>query len=150
MELRINHYIKGDRPDVTKPSPEFLTFLGEEGIRKLVARHYNLMRESDVKHLFPADDEEFQHAIDRSADFMIQICGGPDYFNQHRGKPMLINRHAPFAIDQNARLTWLRCYKEALLEANLPEHLLVSFWDYINVFSAWMINTSEKKNVADK
>ena len=140
MELKINSYPVGARPDVSKPHPDFLNELGEEGIRKMVNRHYDLMRESDIKHLFPEDDEEFEKAKIRSADFMIQICGGPDYFNQNLGPPMLINRHNPFEITPEGRIVWLECYRIALLETKLPEHLILSFWDYIQVFSAWMMN----------
>ena len=77
MELKINSYPVGARPDVSKPYPDFLNELGEEGIRKMVNRHYDLMRESDIKHLFPEDDEEFEKAKIRSADFMIQIWAVP-------------------------------------------------------------------------
>jgi hemoglobin len=89
MQPEIQQYPFGARPDVTRPNPEFLTFMGEDGIRKLISRHYDLMRQSSISHLFPADDNEFEAAKKRSSDFIIQICGGPDYFNQNRGKPML-------------------------------------------------------------
>ena len=95
MQPEIQQYPFGARPDVTRPNPEFLTFMGEDGIRKLVNRHYDLMHKSSIAHLFPTDKDEFEAAKKRSADFFIQICGGPDYFNQNRGKPMLIRRHAP-------------------------------------------------------
>jgi hemoglobin len=140
MELKINDYKMGERPDVTIPVKDFLKQLGEEGIRKMVSRHYDLMRVSDIKHLFPESDEDFENAKLHSSDFMIQICGGPDYFNQHRGKPMMINRHAPFKITPQGRIVWLTCYSQALIETGLTEPLIRSFWEYINVFSAWMVN----------
>ena len=143
MQPEIQQYPFGARPDVTRPNPEFLTFMGEDGIHKLVNRHYDLMHESSIAHLFPTDKEEFEAAKKRSADFFIQICGGPDYFNQNRGKPALIRRHAPFAIDAAGRQVWLECYHQALLEFDIPKHLFNSFWDYIQVFSAWMINSKK-------
>ncbi|MBN2765663.1 MAG: globin [Paludibacteraceae bacterium] len=143
MQPEIQQYPFGARPDVTRPNPEFLTFMGEDGIRKLVNRHYNLMSESSIAHLFPTDKAEFEAAKKRSADFFIQICGGPDYFNQNRGKPALIRRHAPFAIDAAGRQVWLECYHQALLEFDIPKHLFNSFWNYIQVFSAWMINSKK-------
>lgn len=143
MQPEIQQYPFGARPDVTRPNPEFLTFMGENGIRKLVNRHYDLMHESSIAHLFPTDKEEFEAAKKRSADFFIQICGGPDYFNQNRGKPALIRRHAPFAIDAAGRQVWLECYHQALLEFDIPKHLFNSFWEYIQVFSAWMINSKK-------
>ena len=141
MNFQINIYQFGDSPEVTRPDFEFYKAMGDEGIRKMVNDHYDLLRVSSVKHLFPTDDEAFEMAKKHSADFMIQICGGPNYFNQNRGKPLLANRHAPFAITPEARLVWLDCYKQVLLGLEIPENLIQSFWDYINVFSNWMVNT---------
>lgn len=141
MDLIINTYKVGERPEVKMPNPEILALLKEEGMRKLVSDHYDLMRESTIRNLFPANNEAFEAIKQHSADFFIQICGGPTYFNQNRGKPMLINRHAPFKITYEARLTWLDCYRTALLRLKIPEEYVLSFWNYINVFSIWMVNT---------
>lgn len=141
MELTINKYNFGDKPEVTRPTNEFLVALGEEGIRKMVSKHYDLMRISPIKDMFPKDDAEFEIAKRNSADFMIQICGGPDYFNQNRGKPMMSNRHSKFTITPEGRIIWLNCYKEALLELEIKEELVLSFWNYINVFSSWIVNS---------
>ena len=140
-DLQINTYRFGERPEVSKPDPEFYKQLGEEGIRKMVSKHYDLIRVSAIKNLFPKEDATFELAKNNSADFMIQICGGPDYFNQHRGKPMMADRHAPFSITPEGRIVWLNCYKLALLELEIPDNLILSFWNYINVFSSWVVNT---------
>ncbi len=134
----------GQRPPVTKPNPGFLQELGEEGFRKLVSDHYDLLKESDISDLFPVDDpEEFAAAKKHAADFMIQICGGPSYFNQSRGAPQMVGRHAPFKITEKARLRWLECY--AILLPGLADRVstenIQSFWNYLNVFSQWMVNT---------
>jgi len=147
MELKINEYSFGERPAVTLPNREILKVLGEEGIRKMVSRHYDLMRQSEIKKLFPPTDEAFEKAKLHSSDFIIQICGGPDYFNQNRGKPMMTKRHASFEITAQGRRIWLECYRQALIETGLPNHLLLSFWEYINVFSIWMVNTNDETTV---
>jgi hemoglobin len=141
MDLLINIYQFGDRPEVNRPDLEFYNVMGENGMRKMVNDHYELLKQSSIKHLFPADDNAFEMAKKHSADFMIQICGGPNYFNQNRGKPLLANRHAPFAITPEARLVWLNCYKEVLMKLDIPENLILSFWNYVNIFSNWMVNT---------
>ncbi|HZK68694.1 MAG TPA: globin [Paludibacter sp.] len=143
LDLPITNYKFGERPDVTIPDREFYKVMGEEGIRKLVNRHYELLRVSEISHLFPANDEIFEIAKNNSADFMVQICGGPDYYNQHRGRPMLANRHAGSHITPESRLVWLNCYKQALAELTIPHHLIVSFWNYLNIFSNWMVNSPE-------
>ncbi len=134
----------GQRPPVTKPNPEFLQELGEEGFRKLVSDHYELLKDSDISDLFPVDDpNEFAAAKKHAADFMIQICGGPSYFNQSRGAPQMVGHHAPFKITEKARLRWLECYAMLLpgLSGKVSDENIQSFWNYLNVFSQWMVNT---------
>ncbi|QSZ42216.1 globin [Sulfurimonas aquatica] len=144
MNLEISHAQFGVRPGVTKPIPEFLIEMTEQGMRDMVSKHYDALKVSDIKHLFPLDEKEFEEAKQHSADFMIQICGGPAYFNQNRGAPQMVGRHAPFRIDAKARETWLELYREIILdlkEQGVTEKSLESFWGYINIFSIWMVNT---------
>jgi len=144
LDLSITPGQFGVRVPVTKPNPEFLTQLTEEGFRDLVAKHYDLLKDSDISHLFPTDDaQEFADAKKHAADFMIQICGGPTYFNQSRGAPQMVGRHAPFKITEQARLRWLECYAMLLpsLSPKVSNENIQSFWNYLNVFSQWMVNT---------
>jgi len=130
-------------PPVEKPNPSFLQEVGEQGIRDLLARLYDGLYISPISHIFPQNEEEMKKAGQISADFFIQICGGPKYFNQNRGMPQMRGRHAPFAITAEARLHWLVLFEEALkpIEDEVSEESLQSFWNYINVFSIMMINT---------
>lgn len=144
MEFTINQYEFGQRPAVTLPSPEFLKILKEEGIRRMVSDHYDLLAKSEISHLFPRIDEQLEKAKQRSSDFFIQICGGHPYFNENRGKPMLAGRHAPFKITSEARVVWLKCYYQVLSKMEIPEDILQSFWNYLNVFSFWMVNTKSE------
>ncbi len=144
MNLQISHAQFGVRPPVTKPIAEFLLEVTEEGVRELISKHYDLIKESDIYHLFPQDSEEFEQAKRNSSDFFIQICGGEPYFTQHRGAPRMIGRHAPFCIDAKARQRWLELYKPLILELKeqgVTETSLNSFWSYLDIFSIWMINT---------
>ncbi|HHE06178.1 MAG TPA: globin, partial [Epsilonproteobacteria bacterium] len=43
----------GVRAEVQRPIPEFYATVGEEGVRKLVDAHYELLRNSSIKGLFP-------------------------------------------------------------------------------------------------
>ena len=55
----------------------------------------------------------------------------------------MVKRHSPFQITPEARLQWLILFKEALnpLIGEISDQNLQSFWNYINTFSIWMINT---------
>ena len=143
MDLKITEFPFGIRGQVTLTDPEFLKAIGEDGMRQLVSDFYDLLVQSEIKHLFPINKDELAHSKQNSADFMIQICGGPDYFNQRRGNPMMARRHAPFAITPEARIVWLNCYRQVIERLDAPESLIVSFWNYLNVFSHWMVNAEK-------
>jgi len=132
-------------PTIVKPNPEFLTEVGEERFRKLVNDHYELIRNSNIAFMFPVSyEEDFAKVKKHAADFLIQICGGPDYYAQTRGDSRMLARHARFRIDAKGRHTWLECYVSLLPELEKegisPENIQ-SFWNYLDSFSVVMVNT---------
>lgn len=143
MDLKIEKMPFGTRPNKYMPNQELYRYLGEKGVRQMVSDHYDLLASSSIKSLFPPDKEGLEEAKKRSADFFIQRLGGPEYFNQNRGSPMLVRRHAPFQITPNARLVWLACYRNVIINIDAPEHLIISFWNFLHDFSNWMVNTPE-------
>jgi hemoglobin len=147
LDFSILPYTEGVNPPVTKPNPSFLTDITEQGMRDLLDRFYMGLFESPIKDIFPLNKEEMKIAGQHSADFFIQICGGPQYFNQNRGAPQMRGRHAPFRITPNARLHWLVTFEEALQpiikEKLSSEENIQSFWNYLNVFSQWMVNSKD-------
>ncbi len=143
MNFTISQAQFGVRPPVTKPSTKVLEYLGEEGMRKLISDHYDILKDSDIKHLFPKNEKALEMAKQHSADFFIQICGGFAYFNQNRGAPMMAKRHMPFKITAKARKIWLESYITVLEKLDMPEDLKQSFWNYLDIFSIWMVNTPE-------
>ncbi len=145
MNFIISKYIPGVSPGVTLPSKQMFVLLGEKGIRSMVSDHYDLLKNSRIKDLFPKNPVALEKAKEHSADFFIQICGGPEYFNRNRGKPQLKRRHLPFKITPKAREEWLNCYIQVLKQLDLPEEVLFSFWNYLDTFSKWMVNTIEKE-----
>jgi len=145
MKLTISNGEIGVRPPVIKPHPGFLDQVGEERFKKLVYDHYELIEVSDIAFLFPIHDEEdFAEAKKHAFDFLIQECGGPEYFKQSRGDSQMVGRHAPFRIDEAGRRTWLVLYApllEALVDEGVSEEYIQSFWDYLDTFSMWLVNT---------
>ncbi len=147
MDFSISQFEFGQRPPVTIPSPEFLQLITEEGVRKMVSDHYDLLTQSKISHLFPRNEEALNKAKRNSADFFIQICGGPTYYLENRGQPMLAKRHAAGSITPEARVVWLQCYIQVLSKLEIPEEVLRLFWNYLNVFSFWMVNSTEDYDV---
>jgi len=145
LDFSILPYTEGVNPPVTKPNPAFLTDITEQGMRDLLDRFYMSLFDSPIKDIFPLDKDAMKIAGQHSADFFIQICAGPQYFNQNRGAPQMRGRHAPFRITPNARLHWLITFEEALQpiinDKLSEEENIQSFWNYLNEFSQWMINS---------
>lgn len=145
MDLQITDGEIGVRPPVAKPHPGFLHEIGEERFKKLVYDHYESIKTSDIAFLFPIfDDEDFEDAKEHAFAFLVQISGGPDYFTQTRGEPQMVGRHAPFRIDEHARKSWLSLYKpllEALEDEGVTPEYIESFWNYLDIFSMWLVNT---------
>ncbi|MDQ7084470.1 MAG: globin [Sulfurovum sp.] len=147
LDFSILPFTAGVNPPVTKPHPAFLTDITEQGMRDLLDRFYEGLYQGAIKELFPPSKEEMKIAGQYSADFFIQICGGPSYFNQSRGAPQMRGRHSPFRISPHARLHWLTTFEEALQpiiqNKQSSQANIQSFWNYINVFSQWMINSRD-------
>lgn len=143
MNYTITQSQVGARPPVQLPNPQILVHLGEEGMRNMVGEHYELLKQSNIRGLFPPTQEGFEAAKKHSADFFIQICGGPRYFDDSRGAPKMVARHAPFKITAEARRIWLESYVVILSKLDMSDDLKQSFWTYIDIFSIWMMNTNE-------
>jgi hemoglobin len=145
MNLQITDGKIDVRPQVAKPHPGFFHEVGEQRFRKLVFDHYESIKKSDIAFLFPIfDDDDFAEAQKHAADFLIEISGGPDYFTQSRGEHQMVGRHAPFRIDEKARKVWLELYIPLLsaLEAEgVSQKYIESFWNYLDLFSMWVVNT---------
>lgn len=141
MKLEIKKLAPDYRPEPILPDLRMYDYLGETGIRKMVSDHYDLLAESSINEMFPPKGNGLEQAKERSADFFVQRLGGPDYFNQNRGKPMLAKRHSYFKVSPEGRLEWLRCYREVIVNLDIPDDLKQSFWNYIHDFSNWMVNS---------
>jgi len=143
MQYNITQAQIGTRPRVQTPDPRIYEYLGEEGMRKMVSDHYDIMVKSSIKELFPPTPYLLEKAKTHSANFLIQICGGPRFYEVTRGAPMMAARHSPFKITQEARQVWLESYIEVLQKLDMSDELKESYWNYLDIFSIWMMNTHE-------
>lgn len=150
MDLKITPYTYGERIEPFQPDNSLYEILGEEGIRNMISDLYDLLIVSEISDLFPADKEEFRLAKQHAADFLIQRFGGPDYYKQRRGNPVLVKRHKPFSISPQGRIVWLNCYREVLLKQKLPEKPMLEYWRFLDEFSTWMVNTHPELPIIPK
>ncbi len=129
-----------DFPPVPFPSTDVLKVVGEIGLRLLVSYHYDLIRRSEISHLFPGDEKHFAMAVKKSADFVVETCGGPTLYSEHRGNECMRTRHLPYLIDEDARDVWLDCLWRAFDGADIPPAARRELWDWLEPMSIRMIN----------
>ncbi|MGQ1786684.1 MULTISPECIES: globin domain-containing protein [unclassified Saccharicrinis] len=144
-EFKITELPFGERRTNFKPDIRIYEYLKEEGVRKMINDHYELLVKSEIKDIFPPKGELLEGAKKRSADFFVQRLGGPEYYKMTRGNPMLANRHLPFKITPKTRIEWLNCYRQVLSRIeNVPDDLILSFWRWLDEFSNWMVNQHDE------
>lgn len=91
--------------------------LGEDTVRALVERFYDVMDEApeaaEVRAMHP---EDLASSREKLTLFLIGWTGGPPVYVERHGHPRLRARHLPFAIGVAARDQWMMCMERALAE----------------------------------
>lgn len=97
---------------------------GEEVLKKLVSRFYEVMDTSeDFKHLRSMHSESLQDAEEKLFMFLSGWLGGPNLFMEKHGHPRLRARHLPFKIGKRERDEWVLCMVQAFDEVKVAEPL---------------------------
>ena len=90
---------------------------GEDGLRALVNRFYQLMDElpeaKGVRNLHPPD---ITGSAEKLFKFLSGFLGGPQLYTSEYGHPRLRVRHLPFKIGKQEQDEWLLCMEQALSE----------------------------------
>jgi len=111
--------------DPVKPATPFEWVGGEDKVRALADRFYDLM---DLEPAYAELRALHPTSLDGSRDkffwFLCGWLGGPDYFVQRFGHPRLRMRHFPFAIGIRERDQWLACMHQAMNELALDPVLI--------------------------
>lgn len=114
-------------------NPHYRLLGGEEAIRRLVERFYQLMTELPQAQTIRAMHEaDLGPAKERLFMFLSGWLGGPQLYAERFGHPRLRQKHLPFAIDEKARDAWMACMVQALEEQvgdpELRKQLTASFY----------------------
>jgi hemoglobin len=114
---------------------------GEEGIRRLVDRFYDLMDESpeatDVRALHAAS---LKQSREKLRLYLTGWTGGPPLYVERYGDPRLRARHLPFSIGERERDQWLWCMDQALAAHEMPETLRTHLKERIHALADHMRN----------
>lgn len=120
--------------------------MGEALIFDMIASFYERLGRSEAAHLFPRGDDRLRASSLKTASLFVFLLGGPPLYQQRYGPPRMRQRHLPFVIDEAARAEWMRCIRETLAEAparwSMPSEHVPALDDFLEQFSAWMVNTS--------
>ena len=110
---------------MTSPAPShFDTLGGDDGIRQLVDRFYDLMDSApEAVHVRALHAASLKVSREKLRLFLTGWTGGPPVYVEKFGDPRLRMRHFPFAIGVRERDEWLWCMDRALAEHEMPETL---------------------------
>lgn len=97
---------------------------GEQAVRKLVDRFYELMDTlSEAEGIRAIHADDLSGARDKLFKFLSGWLGGPQLYMEEYGHPRLRMRHMPFAIAEAERDAWMLCMERALSEMKVDELL---------------------------
>lgn len=98
---------------------------GEEKIRQLVDRFYDLMdTQPETARIRSLHPEDLTESRDKLFMFLVGWMGGPPLYVTKFGHPRLRARHIRFPIGTQERDEWLWCMYRAMDELQLPDLLV--------------------------
>lgn len=97
------------------PATPYERMGGDEAVRKLVNRFYDLMESSTgVTELREMHAPDLNPMREKLFDFLSGWLGGPPRYFQRADSKCMGSAHQPFAITAAARDQWLACFFRAL------------------------------------
>jgi hemoglobin len=119
--------------------PTIFDALGEDGINRLVAGFYRRVPGDEIlAPMYPEAD--FSGAEQRLRDFLVYRFGGPQRYIEERGHPRLRMRHAPFAIDPDARDRWMLHMGASLDECGFDPQVADAIRAFLDEVATFLIN----------
>ncbi|HQR50507.1 MAG TPA: group II truncated hemoglobin [Methylophilaceae bacterium] len=117
---------------------------GEEGLRRLVKRFYEIMdsepRAAGIRAMHKPDLSE---ANEKLFLFLSGWMGGPPLYVEKYGHPMLRARHLPFPIGESERDQWVYCIVRAMHDVGLEEKAMLQLGNALWGVADFMRNQPE-------
>ena len=112
--------------------------LGAEKLSELMHAFY--ARVAKHPQLIPIFPEDFTETIRKQIQFQTQYLGGPNYYTEEHGHPMMRARHMNFKITPDRAQAWLECMTEAMDEVSLDEKFRKTYFQRLAMTAHHMIN----------
>lgn len=117
---------------------------GEETIRKLVARFYDLMDSlPEAKNCRAIHPPSLDGSRDKLYDYLTGYMGGPQLYIEKYGHPRLRARHFAAPIGVAERDEWLLCFRMAMDETIAHPKLREIIWKPVEQLAHHMQNREE-------
>ncbi|MES2296994.1 MAG: group II truncated hemoglobin [Pseudomonadota bacterium] len=134
----------GMTESITEPPTIYVQLGGEQGLRTLVDRFYDLMElEPELAGIRAMHPTVLDSSRDKLFWFLSGWTGGPDLFVERFGHPRLRARHLPFAIGSGERDQWLRAMAWAMQEVGVDEALQLRLMESFYQTADWMRNKAD-------
>jgi hemoglobin len=131
-----------ESPEKQPPATPFEWIGGEEKVRAIVDRFYDLMDlEPGYRELREAHGTELERARQNLFWFLCGWLGGPQHYTDRFGHPRLRMRHMPFKIGIKERDQWVACMDQAMGEVGIDATLRARLRDSFGQTADWMRNT---------
>ena len=117
---------------------------GDEGIRRLVDRFYDLMDSSpEAANVRALHAQSLKPSREKLYMYLTGWTGGPPVYVEKYGHPRLRARHLPFAIGARERDEWLWCMDRAVDEQPMPDELRAGLRQKLHELADFMRNQEE-------
>jgi hemoglobin len=117
---------------------------GEEGVRSLVNRFYDLMDSApEAQNIRRLHAKSLNQSREKLFMFLSGWSGGPQLYLKKFGHPRLRARHMPFAIGIVERDEWLWCMNKALDESGFDPGLVDGLRKHFAETADFMRNQAE-------
>lgn len=111
---------------------------GSEWFYQLLEFFYeDVIRRDEIRDLYPDDLTDSKR---NTADFLIQYWGGPSSYSERRGHPRLRMRHAPYAIGEYQKESWLASMRFALDQMQPAKEINEAMTEYFLMAADHMKN----------
>ena len=115
---------------------------GSEWFYQLLEFFYeDVIRRDEIRDLYPDDLTDSKK---NTADFLIQYWGGPSSYSERRGHPRLRMRHAPYAIGEYQKESWLASMRFALDQMEPAKEINEAMTEYFLMAADHMRNVSSE------